>query len=279
MQIEEIRPNVYACLTANETANAGFVATDQGVVVIDTFETPARGRELAAEIEGYTGKSPILVINTHHHFDHLFGNQAFEAPVVAHCALSAELADRVAEGLTPTAIAEWVAEHPEDRWLADELELVYPNIVFDRRLVLDLPPQLLVVRHLGGHTPDSAIVDLPDEDVVFAGDLIFEGRVPYLGGAHFGDLIQALRALERLGDRTVVPGHGELCDTAYVARYADYVESLYVKVGELVASGRSKSEVVESDQLPRWWTEDRPETLRGNIERLYDERAAKAGGS
>ncbi len=273
MEIVEVRPNVFACLMGNETGNAGFAVTEAGVVVIDTLDTPARGRELASAIQSRTGKPVIFVTNTHYHYDHIFGNQAFDAPVIAHCALAGELAEAVARDLAPETIAEWLAEHPEDRWLADELELVYPNVIFEQRLVLDFPPLLMVIRHLGGHTPDSSILDLPEENVLFAGDLIFEGRVPFLGRAHFRDTIRALRKLERLGDRLVVPGHGALCDATYVSRVADYVETLYDSVGTLIAQGWGKREVLDSDQLPQWWTDDRPDLLHRNIERVYDELA------
>jgi cyclase len=278
MEIREIRPGVFACLTANETANAGFVTTGRGVVVIDSLDTPQRGRELAARIETST-KSPVLfVVNSHYHADHVFGNQAFDAPVVANCALADELAGYVANALTPSQIAAWIDEHPEDRWLVDELEIVYPSVIFDHRLVLDLPPKLMVVEHMGGHTPDATMVDLPEEEVLFAGDLVFEGRVPVLLFAHFGDTLLALRKMEQLGARTVVPGHGALCDMGYVKRLADYLEALVEKVEDLHGQGWDKEAVLGSKRLPQWWTEDRPDVLQANTARLYDEVHGRASG-
>jgi len=271
MNIVEIKPNVFACLMDNLTANAGFVVTDQGVVVIDTLNTPAQGRELAARIEARHGERVLLIINTHHHYDHVFGNQAFDAPVVAHCALAGELSKAAARDLMPFAIAAWISEHPEDQWLADELELVYPSVIFEDSLLLDLKPVRMVIQHLGGHTPDSSIVDLPEEEVLFAGDLVFEGRVPFLRHSHVENTIVALDRLERLGPRTIVPGHGTLCDMDYVTRLRDYVEALRDKVAALMAQGTERAEILDSDQLPRWWTDDRPDLLRANVERVYEE--------
>jgi cyclase len=173
----------------------------------------------------------------------------------------------------PVAIAAWVSQHPEDQWLADELELVYPHIVFERRLVLDLPPVRLVLHHLGGHTPDTCVVDLPEEGVLFAGDLVFEGRVPFLRQADMVDTVDALSQLERLGTRTVVPGHGELCEMDYVGRTRDYIAALRAKVQELMTEGWDRADILAADQLPRWWTDDRPELQRANVERVYDELA------
>lgn len=273
MQIVEIKPNIFACLMANETANAGFVVTERGVVVIDTLDKPARGRELAAAIKSRTDRKAVLVINTHHHSDHVFGNQAFDAPVVGHCALSEQLAQAASRELMPFAIAAWVSRHPEDHWLADELELVYPNIIFKDHLVLDMPPVHMVVQHLGGHTPDVSVVDLPEQRILFASDLIFEGRVPFLRHAEFAETLQSLRWIERLGARTIVPGHGALCDMGYVVRVRAYLESLQEKVKQLIDAGWDKGDVLDSNQIPAWWTKDRPELMRANIARLYDELA------
>ena len=277
MQITEIKPGIFACLMANETANAGFVVTEQGVIVIDTLDTPARGRELAAAIAARTGKPVLLAINTHHHYDHVFGNQAFTAPIVAHSTLPGQLAQAAARDLMPISIAAWISEHPKDHWMADELELVYPHILFERRLVLNLPPVRMVVQHLEGHTRESIAVDLPDEGVLFASDLVFEGRVPFLRHAHIENTLKALRRLQRLGARTVVPGHGNLCDMTYVVRFRDYVNDLREKVKELIAQGWEKGDVLDSDQLPPWWTQDRPELLRANVARVYDELVASTG--
>jgi cyclase len=271
MEIKEIGSGIFACLMGNHTANAGFVVTSRGAVVIDTLDKPENGRRLAREIEARSGTAPFLVINTHFHTDHTFGNQAFDVPVIGHCSLAQLLAKATSQTLMPVAVAAWLSEHPEDRWLVDELELVYPSVTFERQLVLDVVPHRLVVRHLGGHTPDSCIVDLPEAGILFAGDLVFEGRVPFLRQANFAETVAALRSIEARGDRIVVPGHGQLCDTAYVARTADYLEELRRAVSALIDHGVSKAGILDCRNLPRWWTGDRPELVRANLERLYNE--------
>jgi cyclase len=271
MKITEITPGILACLTNNETANAGFIVTRQGVIVVDSLDKPARARQLAAAIEGMFGKPVLYIVNTHHHYDHVFGNQAFEAPVIASSALPGQLAAAMARDMSPVAKAAWISEHPEDRWLADELEPVYPSLLFEQQLQIDLPPMHLVLQHLGGHTPDSIAVDLPEAGVLYAGDLLFEGRMPFLRHAHVAEWVQALYHLERLGARTIVPGHGAVCDMAYLIRFRDYVQALQDKVQELIARGWEKGDVLDSDELPAWWTTDRPELLRLNVARVYDE--------
>jgi cyclase len=271
MHITKVQDGILACLMNNETANAGLIAGKRGVIVVDTLDTPARARQLAAAIKGTIGRPVLLVVNTHHHYDHVFGNQVFDAPVIASSALPDQLAAAVARDLSPVAVAAWISEHPADRWLADELEPVYPNLLFEQQQEVDLPPMHLLLRHLGGHTPDSIVVDLPEAGVLFAGDLVFEGRVPFLRHAHVETTLQALRYLAELGPRTIVPGHGALCDTAYLIRVTDYIEALRDKVQALVAWGWEKGDILDSEQLPQWWTRDRPELLRANVARVYDE--------
>jgi len=276
MHIVEIKPGIFAYLMNNETANAGFVVTEQGAVVVDTLDSPARGRAMAAAIAQQARRPVRFVVNTHHHSDHVFGNQAFDAPIIAHYSLADELAESMARDLSPLAIAAWVSEHPEDVWLAEELEVRYPNVLFDGQLVLDLPPHKLILQHLGGHTPDSTILDLPEQGVLFAGDLVFEGRVPFLRQANIAGTVRALSRLERLGPRQIVPGHGAVCDMAYVTRVRGYLEALQDTVRELIDQGVDRVGVIDSDRLPRWWTEDRPELQRANIARVYDEISASS---
>ena len=271
MQIHEIKPGIAACLTSNETANAGYVETKRGVIVVDTLDCPARGQDLAAAIAERTKAPILLVFNTHYHYDHTFGNQAFAAPVIAHCALAENLAGALAVDLAPEALDEWLAESPEDHWLVDELQITYPSIAFHQRLVADLEPFHLVLQHIGGHTTDSSVMDLPEEGVLFAGDLVFEGRVPYRREAHIGRTVAGLRQLEQLGDRTIVPGHGALCDMSYVTRTRTYLETLLDAVGQMVKEGLETWQILASERLPQWWTDDRPDLLQADVARAVEE--------
>ena len=80
MDITQVSPHVYAALNDNTTSNAGIIVASGGAIVIDTLNTPAAGRVLAAEVEKLAGVVAAFVVNTHFHFDHTFGNQQF------HCA-------------------------------------------------------------------------------------------------------------------------------------------------------------------------------------------------
>jgi cyclase len=269
MDITQVTPRVYVCLTHNTTSNAGFILTRSGPIVVDTLNTPAAGRELAARATEIADRPPVLVINTHFHFDHTFGNQAFACPIAAHESLAPTMAARIAGEFSPAQIAEHVAAHPEDAWLRNDLRPVYPQIGFTDHLMLDFGGPQVTALHLGGHTPCLSVVHVPSEAVVFASDLLFMGRTPFMRFADsISQWIRGLERIEAMNADVVVPGHGEVATTADVARFRQYLSDLWGTVGRLVREGRTKEEVSRTS-LPLW-ADDRPDLHQANVERLYD---------
>lgn len=269
MDMTQITPHVYAALNHNATSNAGVILASGGAIVVDTLNTPAAGRELAARVAELAGAPAAFVVNTHFHFDHTFGNQAFTAPIAGHESLAASQSARFAADFPPAEIAVRVAAHPGDAWMRDDLRLVCPQIGFIDRLTLDFGRPQVVVRHRGGHTPCMSIVHVPDEGVIFAGDLLFMGRTPFLRGADdIERWIKALRQIEAANPLAVIAGHGEPATIADVTRFRNYLGDLWGVVRKMVNQGKSREEVVQG-KLPHW-ADDRPEMQRANVEYLYD---------
>ncbi|WP_234981503.1 MBL fold metallo-hydrolase [Fontimonas thermophila] len=187
-------------------SNAGFVVTSGGVVVFDALGTPALGQALLAEIRRRTSAPIRRVILSHYHADHAYGLGPLRtagAEIWAHPGarlyLDSELA-RLRQVQRREALAPWVPADFQlvepDHWLDGDLSFVLGDVTFE-------------VRHVGpAHSPeDLSMLVLPD-GVMFAGDLVFAGRIPFLGEA---DSARWLAALDRLDDpraRILVPGHG-----------------------------------------------------------------------
>lgn len=95
--------------------------------------------------------------------------------------------------------------------------------------------------HLGGHTPCSSVVWIPDERILFAGDLIFQGRYPFLATANVEKLMAALRWLPSLGARVIVPGHGVLCGTDEVLKQLDYIQTTWERTAEHIEKRNLKT--------------------------------------
>ncbi|HSV47886.1 MAG TPA: MBL fold metallo-hydrolase [Ramlibacter sp.] len=237
MKLQKVGPNAYyvqglAALGSpknqNFISNAGFVIAPQGVVVIDALGSPALAQRLMEQIAQVTPKPVTHVLVTHYHADHIYGLQAFKArgaQIIAHRAaleyLNSETALQRLEA-SRTELAPWVDDQtrlvPADRWL-------------DGPATLELAGARFVVEQVGpSHTPEDLAVFVPSERVLFAGDLIFSGRLPFVGKANSDQWISALSRLLSFDAQTVVPGHGAAStdprkDIGVIRDYLGYLRS------------------------------------------------------
>lgn len=195
----------------------GLVIGDGACLVVDTRGDAVQGAELAAAVRAVTD-APWQVAITHAHFDHCFGTAAFlPTPVWAHRWCAADLA---ATGEQQRALwARHYAEQGQPQ-VAEALlatPLVLPDRLMDDRAELSVGGRTVVLAHVGlGHTRHDVVVWLPDDGVVFAGDLIEHGAPPAFEDAFPLAWPSTVDALLRLGAAVVVPGHGDPVDAAFV---------------------------------------------------------------
>lgn len=188
----------------NHISNAGIVIGPSGVVLVDALGSPALARELLALIGTLTDRPLTHVVLTHYHADHVYGLQVLTeagARVIAHAAAREYLHSEAAALRLKASIEAGLVEPgtrlvPADHWVDGETTLE----------VGGLSLQLLPVGP--AHTPEDLAVWLAADKLVFAGDLVFRGRVPFVGQA---DSRRWIASLDRLLERpaaVVVPGHG-----------------------------------------------------------------------
>ena len=221
----------------NFISNAGFVVTGDGVVVVDALGSPALAIELIAEIKRITNEPIRYLIVTHFHADHIYGLQAFKAvgaTILAHPAgkeyLNSDTAQRRLEA-SRIELAPWIDEQtrlvPADRWLdAPETTLRVGSMDF-------------VVRHVGpAHTPEDLVVFVPQRGVLFAGDLVFRGRIPFVGQADSRQWITSLSRLIDFKPALLVPGHGPVSERplADLELTRDYLVHLRKTMAEAAAN-------------------------------------------
>jgi glyoxylase-like metal-dependent hydrolase (beta-lactamase superfamily II) len=197
-----------AASSANEgyNSNAGFVATEKGIVVVDALGTPALGEALIRAIRTVSHDRIFRVIVTHYHADHFYGLGPFKkagAQVWAHRDGRIALTDgqsqrrleQRARDLFPWVDAK-MALVGADRWLEGDTSFTLNGVRFD-------------VIHMGpAHSPEDVIVALPGEGVIFSGDLFFTGRLPFVGEADSKRWLERIDKLVAMNPRVMVPGHG-----------------------------------------------------------------------
>ncbi len=196
----------------NFISNAGFIVTGQGVVVIDALGSPALARQLVAAIRKITPQPITHVIVTHYHADHVYGLQVFKAlgaRILAHGSARSYLNSDTARlrlQASRQELAPWVDANTAlveaDEWLDTEREFKIGEIQ-------------LQIKHVGpAHTPEDLVVYLPQQQLLFAGDLVFRARIPFVGQADSRRWITALDGLLAIDARLIVPGHGPVSESA-----------------------------------------------------------------
>jgi glyoxylase-like metal-dependent hydrolase (beta-lactamase superfamily II) len=213
----QVTPRVYyvkgspgVASAANEAynSNAGFVITDEGVVVIDTLGSPALGNALLKAIRAITAKPVRRVILTHYHADHFYGLKPFKdagADVWAHRAALEYLSSGVAERRREQRARDLFP------WVDDKMPLIPADHWLDGDESFTLGGQKFEIQHFGpAHSPEDIVIVVPGEGVVFSGDILFTGRIPFVGEADSKAWLERIGRLIALGPRLMVTGHGEV---------------------------------------------------------------------
>jgi glyoxylase-like metal-dependent hydrolase (beta-lactamase superfamily II) len=223
-----------AASSANQgfMSNAGFVVTRAGVVVFDALASPPLAEKLLQQIRLITRQPIKRVIVSHYHADHFYGLQVFKAQ-------GAEIwAHRAAKGATRTeGAAQRLAQRKDVLfpWVDDNTQLLEADRFLEGDTDFEMGGLHFALRHVGPAHSDEDMAMLVKEDrVLYAGDLVFRGRVPFVGDADGGAWIAALDKLLALAPRVLVPGHGEPSYTpaADLVFTRDYLRFLRAQMGQ-----------------------------------------------
>lgn len=247
---QEIGDRVYVRRHESVLLNCGLVVGDGQCLVIDTRSHAQEGRALEVAVREIT-MLPWVVVNTHAHFDHCYGNVAFEpASFWAHPGCRSALIDH-GETQKERAAARYRAEGRPD--FADAIEatpLVLPKNTVESEFGLLLGQRLTLLSHFGrGHTDHDLVVSVPDAGVVFAGDLVEEGADPAFEDAFPLEWPAALDGLLELTAAdgaqlpVVVPGHGRVVDPGFVRAQRDTIAAIAAAAQAGHAAGLPADEV------------------------------------
>jgi glyoxylase-like metal-dependent hydrolase (beta-lactamase superfamily II) len=210
--------------------NVTLVVGDDAALLVDTLSSAGQAAELATAARAVTGH-PWTVVNTHHHFDHCFGNATLAAdparPVYAHELAAAALREHP-DRLRREAYEEIRDEQPALAAELAETTLLAPTHTVRTETVLDIGGRRVVLRHPGrGHTDADLVVHVPDADVLVAGDLVEQSGPPAFEDSYPLQWPDAVADLLRLTtpSTVVVPGHGSPVDAEFVrAQHGQLVE-------------------------------------------------------
>ena len=237
------------CETAWDGANVGAIVTDDGIVLVDSPMLPRDARAWKKQIARISEKPIAFLINTDYHFDHMMTDCLLCDRVIAHSlaepafmAQDGEIFEQMLDMFFPDIDAKARRE-------VRRLHSVPPFITFSENLVLNMGSRRIEITRVGGHTPATAVVHVPESGILFTGDLHEHELHPYAGDGNILEWIKALNRIEGMDVAKLVPGHGDVCDLKSVARMRRYFEEMRERVLELMRKGCDRDEVEERVDL------------------------------
>ncbi len=277
MDILRIGSLVTVFIRPTEGANVGLIHTSHGMILIDTTSSPAEIQALLESV-GASLAEVRLVINTHFHSDHTWGNQLFGCPILAHrlcqermqTALDHEWSRKTLQSFVRSLRKREPQKADAFRQVLKSLHIKLPDTLFEHSLAGESGSVKYELLHLGGHTPDLSIVWLPDKKVLYASDLIFQGRYPYIFDADIPAWINALNRLLEFNAETIIPGHGVLCGEAEIKQLIDYLQRTWDLTEQHVRSGHSPKVAAADPSFPIFPGEKYERLHQANIRYIYN---------
>jgi len=276
----KVADGVYAAIARPgglASGNAGFIIGDEGLLVFDTFFTPAAISELIETIESQTKLLIRYAVNSHYHLDHTGGNQILKArgvPIIAHdnvmiwqttknkrfLPAPQEIEKRRAD--TAKQLAETPADQKDKRAQLERqlrrleammtITLTNPTITFGSgSMHLMLGKREVILTTLPGHTGGDVIAYVPDANVVFTGDLGWSKTLPNLVDATVKDWIPTLdKILAEHPMAKFVPGHGTVAEAVNIRDFRDYLDDLRQRVQQGISNGLTIDQAKQQLTLP-----------------------------
>lgn len=276
-RVEEVAENVFAYIQPDGTwwiNNAGFLVADDGVVAFDTCATEARTRTFLDHVSGVTSAPLRVVVNTHHHGDHTHGNYlTHPATIVGH--------ERCRENMIAHGITHYdgVFGDPSPVW--GDLELAPPILTFEERMKVYAGEIEAELHYIGtpAHTDNDVIGWLPQERVLFSGDLVFNGGTPFVLMGSVTGALTAVERLRELGAETIVPGHGPVCDPSILDSIAAYYRFVLDTAQDALDSGVDPLEAARETDLGEFGELTDEERIVGNLHRAMFELGGAEPGA
>jgi cyclase len=289
-RLQPLKGNVY-CLFGRG-GNVGFFVGPDAVLVVDSqFKDLAPG--IVEQIKKVTDRPIKFLLNTHHHGDHVGGNEVFKqfAMIIAHdnvrTRMLASPVDIQRDYPARLEEAQKAGDANLIKFFSDQIawaktvkveDIPAPVMTYDSTLTIHMGDETIRVWHLPpAHTDGDSVVYFEKANVIHMGDDMFNKVIPFIDVASGGSVAGYVAALDRVAGKvpanvTVIPGHGEVTDIAGIKLLRQYVSDLLDAARKARAAGKSKADFVQSVDLPAYkdWSgyKDR---LKANAGSAWDE--------
>lgn len=269
-ELIELAPNVFAYVQASGgfcISNAGLVDAPRGLTAIDALFIPPMTRAFLDQARRVSPNPMQRLIDTHHHVDHTLGNQFFrEVDIIAHELTRAEM---VRVGLPFERIT---AAAPQFAPQLHDIELTLPTVTYQERMRVYCGQRVLELRHLEpAHTIDDTLIYLPDDKILFAGDVAFFYVTPLAFEGNISGWVRVAQQILQMDVERIVPGHGPIGGKAELRLMIDYLTLIREQARESYERGIPATEAAAGIDLGPYAAWGEPERIVPNTLRLYQE--------
>ncbi len=267
----EVAPNVFGYVQAGGVtgvSNGGLIVGDESAVAVDALMVPSMTRRYLRAIRRSTKKPISHLVNTHHHIDHIGGNQFFpRSQIVAHVNCREEM---IRFGIPVERLKALIPDYAEEY---DDLRLVLPDTVYAGQMTLYQGDRVIELLYMGpAHTPGDTMLYLPKEKVLFAGDVAFHYVVPGPFDCHVSGWISVADRAADLDAEVIVPGHGPIGTKKEMREMRDYLALVRREARKSYQAGEPPDEAARKLKMGGYYTQwANPERLPMIVQRLYME--------
>lgn len=266
----KLADNIYAYIDPDGTwfkNNTGVIIGERYNIIIDSQANGDRIMNILRYIKSISDKPIKLLINTHHHGDHIWTNHIIEdAIVISHVKCWEEtfkqkdIDPNIYSTLFPNLSFREAKYTPQD-------------IVFKEELSIKVDSDLtLYLKYLGpAHTVSDIIIYIPDHKIVFAGDILFYKVTPLALDGYVTGWIDALNYLLKMDDEIFIPGHGPITDKKGIRKVKEYFKYIMDNAEKLFKMGYDFYEAAKKIDLGEYAYWKDWERIVPNIERIYME--------
>jgi len=299
--LRELAPGVYAALArpmGQADCNGGIIDLGSRTVLVESLLSPDAAADLRDAAVQLTGRPVDLVLLTHHHFDHIWGSQAFDDKV---CILSSQETYRLIEEVGQNdlkqnqAYARDMLKKTRDQMrvekdesklaelsssidqlekrlkLIDIIRLRLPDVVCNGPLSIHGSRRSIhFIPFEKAHSSGNSVIFLPDERIIFMGDLLFTRIHPFMGDGDPQGWARVLDKIAVLDPETVVPGHGPISTLSDIKAMREYVQLIAEKVQAFVKAGKPETALHEIELPEPYASYEAADLLERSLRGLYD---------
>ena len=265
----KIKEGIYVQSAREVNSTSSIILTEEGVVIIDTGQTPMDSREVMEAVKKLTPLPVRVVINTEVHPDHTTGNFVFSPPalVINHEGAS----EAMRKAYDPERANTLAKQSAEMRDAVQGYRLVTPHIEYHDKATLHVGERTFELLHLKKvHSEADTAVWLPKERVLFAASVAIPNSInnirPFVA---IPDMLAAIKMMKSLNPEVVVPGHGSFGTTTIFDDSERYYGLLLERVGVMVREGQSLDQIKQELRMPEYKDWSYQERMPTNIEAAY----------